>query len=72
MIIVRTLRAIEGFREVASYIAAQFGNKALIDFQKRTKEWSRLLKKCLIWVALMKKSQLNHLNIGLFLFIGVV
>ena len=45
MIIVRTPRAIEGFREVASYIAAQFGNKALIDFQKRTKEWSRLLKR---------------------------
>ena len=44
MKIVRTPRAIEGFREVASYIAHQFGDQALRDFQKRTKEWTRLLK----------------------------
>ena len=44
MKIVRTPRAVEGFREVASYIAAQFGNKALTDFRKRTKEWTLLLK----------------------------
>ena len=29
MRIVRTQRAMEGFREVAEYIAGQFGNKAL-------------------------------------------
>ena len=44
MRIIRTPRAIEGFREVASYIAHQFGDQALRDFQKRTKEWTRLLK----------------------------
>ena len=44
MKIIRTPRAIEGFREVAQYIASQFGNQALQDFQKRTKEWTRLLK----------------------------
>jgi len=44
MKIIRTPRAIEGFREVATYIAGQFGNKALRDFQQRTKEWTRLLK----------------------------
>ena len=44
MKIIRTPRAIEGFREVATYIAGQFGNKALQDFHKRTKEWTRLLK----------------------------
>ena len=44
MKIIRTPRAIEGFREVASYIAHQFGDKALRDFQKRTKEWTRLRK----------------------------
>lgn len=45
MRIVRTPRAIDGFREVAAYIAGQFGNKALLEFQKRTKEWTQLLKK---------------------------
>ena len=35
MKIIRTPRAIEGFREVATYIAGQFGNKALRDFQQR-------------------------------------
>ena len=44
MKIIRTPRAIEGFREVAQYIAGQFGNQALRDFQKRTKEWTLLLK----------------------------
>ena len=44
MKIKRTPRAIEGFREVATYIALQFGNKALRDFQQRAKEWTRLLK----------------------------
>ena len=44
MKIIRTPRAIEGFREVATYIAQQFGDKALRDFQQRTKEWTRLLK----------------------------
>ena len=44
MKIIRTPRAIEGFREVATYIARQFGNKALLDFRQRTKEWTRLLK----------------------------
>ena len=34
MKIIRTPRAIEGFREVASYIAHQFGDKALRDFQE--------------------------------------
>lgn len=44
MKIVRTARAIEGFREVATYITVQFGYQALRDFQRRTKEWTRLLK----------------------------
>ena len=44
MKIVRTPRAIEGFREVAQYIAGQFGNRALQDFRQRIKEWTRLLK----------------------------
>jgi plasmid stabilization system protein ParE len=44
MKIVRTPRAIEGFREVASYIARQFGVKALREFQQRTKDWTQLLK----------------------------
>ena len=44
MRIVRTQRAMEGFREVAEYIAGQFGNKALREFHQRTKEWTRLLK----------------------------
>ena len=45
MRIVRTQRAIDGFREVAVYIANHFGNKALLEFQNRTKEWTQLLKK---------------------------
>ena len=45
MKVVRTPRAIEGFREVATYIANNFGNKALLEFRQRTKEWTELLKK---------------------------
>ena len=45
MKIVRTPRAIEGFREVASYIAHNFGVRALREFQLRTKEWTNVLKK---------------------------
>ena len=44
MKIIRTPRAIDGFREVATYIANQFGNAALREFQTRTKEWTRILK----------------------------
>ena len=45
MKIVRTPRAIDGFREVASYVARQFGNKALQEFRQRVKEWTDALKK---------------------------
>ena len=45
MKVVRTPRAIEGFREVAVYIANNFGNKALLEFRQRTKDWTELLKK---------------------------
>lgn len=45
MKIVRTPRAIEGFREVASYIAHNFGVRALREFRLRTKEWTNALKK---------------------------
>lgn len=45
MKIARTPRAIEGFREVASYIAHNFGVRALREFQLRTKEWTNALKK---------------------------
>ena len=45
MKIVRTPRAIDGFREVATYIACHFGNQALREFQQRTKEWTLALKK---------------------------
>lgn len=44
MNIARTPRAIEGFREVSSYIAHNFGIKALREFQLRTKEWTNALK----------------------------
>lgn len=45
MKIARTPRAIEGFREVSSYIAHNFGVRALREFQLRTKEWTTALKK---------------------------
>ena len=45
MNIARTPRAIEGFREVSTYIAHNFGIKALREFQLRTKEWMSALKK---------------------------
>ena len=45
MKIVRTPRAIEGFREVSSYIAHNFGIRALREFHLRTKEWTDALKK---------------------------
>ena len=45
MKIARTPRAIEGFREVSTYIARNFGIKALREFQLRTKEWTSALKK---------------------------
>jgi len=45
MKIARTPRAIEGFREVSSYIAHNFGVRALREFQLRTKEWTSALKK---------------------------
>ena len=45
MKIARTPRAIEGFREVSSYIAHNFGVRALREFQLRTKEWTKVLKK---------------------------
>lgn len=45
MKIARTPRAIDGFREVSSYIAHNFGIKALREFQQRTKEWTSALKK---------------------------
>lgn len=44
MKVVRTPRAIEGFREVATYITRNFGNKALHEFRQRTKDWTELLK----------------------------
>ena len=44
MKIVRTPRAIEGFREVSTYIAHNFGINALREFQLRTKEWTKALK----------------------------
>ncbi len=45
MKIARTPRAIEGFREVSTYIAHNFGIRALREFQLRTKEWTSALKK---------------------------
>ena len=44
MKIARTPRAIEGFREVSSYIAHNFGVRVLREFQLRTKEWTKALK----------------------------
>lgn len=41
----QTPKAIEGFREVALYIAENFGDKALHDFYQRVKEQTNALKK---------------------------
>ena len=44
MKIVRTQRALKGYNDVAQYIADNFGEKALSDFKKRVKEYTKLLK----------------------------
>ena len=44
MKIVRTKRAIEGIREVSSYIAKTFGHKALLDFKLRLADCTRTIK----------------------------
>ena len=45
MKIVRTQRAIDGYREVASYIAREFGRKAVLEFRERVKDWTEAIKR---------------------------
>ncbi|MBR2166892.1 MAG: type II toxin-antitoxin system RelE/ParE family toxin [Paludibacteraceae bacterium] len=44
MKIVRTPRALAGIREVATYIAKTFGQKALLDFKQRLSECTKAIK----------------------------
>ena len=44
MRIIRTDRALVGIREVAKYIAQDFGKKALQEFRKRLSEWTKTIK----------------------------
>ena len=44
MRIIRTDRALAGIREVAEYIARNFGKKALQEFRKRLSEWTKTIK----------------------------
>lgn len=67
MNIARTPRAIEGFREVSSYIAHNFGIKALREFQLRTKEWTNALKEM---PKLGSVDEVKIESIGLLLYIG--
>ena len=44
MKIIRTERALTGIRGVAGYIARTFGKKALLEFQARLQECTKLIK----------------------------
>ena len=44
MRIIRTDRALAGIREVAEYIARDFGKKALQEFRKRLSKWTKTIK----------------------------
>ena len=44
MRIIRTDRALAGIREVAEYIARNFGKKALQEFRKRLSKWTKTIK----------------------------
>ena len=44
MRIVRTYRAIEGIREVATYVAKTFGKKALKEFRERLADCTKTIK----------------------------
>ncbi len=44
MKVIRTERAIEGIRSVAGYIARTFGRQALLEFQARLQECTKLIK----------------------------